>query len=125
VAVSLHRRPAIESLQTRFVRAGRWRKEGEAVVGAAAITPGHRVRDRGGGGTGAKAWKQTWDGYKGRGGRTVGMAGEARRGVGGRLTHISAGWRRVSWSGQHVSESWAGAWPRQGAHGPFLISSRI
>jgi hypothetical protein len=25
----------------------------------------------------------------------------------------------------HVSERWAGAWPRQGAHGPLLISSRI
>jgi hypothetical protein len=33
VAVSLHRRPAIASLRTRFVRAGRWRKEGEAVDG--------------------------------------------------------------------------------------------
>jgi hypothetical protein len=92
VAVSLHRRPAIASLRTRFVRAGRWRKEGEAVDWATTVTAGHRVRDRGGGGGGARAWKQTWDGYRGwgGGGGTVGMAGEARRGVGGRLTHGSA-----------------------------------
>jgi hypothetical protein len=47
VAISLHRRPAIASLQTKFVQAGRWRKEGEAVDGAATVTARHRVRDRG------------------------------------------------------------------------------
>jgi hypothetical protein len=84
VAVSLHRRPAIASLRTRFVRAGRWRKEGEAVDWATTVTAGHRVRDRGGGGGGARAWKQTWDGYRGWGGGRAdcghGRGGEARCG---------------------------------------------
>jgi hypothetical protein len=102
-----------------FVRAGRWRKEGEVVDGAAAVTARHRARDPGGGGTRARAWKQAWEGYRGGGGggceQIMGMAGEVMRGVGG-LTHLLGGGGYIGGASMSVRGG-AGAWPRRGAHG--------
>jgi hypothetical protein len=54
------------------------------------------------------------DGYRGRGGAGGPWAGEARRGVGGRLTHAhaSAGGGGCL-CGASVPVRWVGAWPRQ------------
>jgi hypothetical protein len=126
VAVSLHHRPAIASLRTRFVRAGRWRKEGEAVDGAAAVTAGHRVRDREGGGAPGRGHgsRRGWIQRLGRGGRTVGRGGEARCWWPIDSRSRICGWRRVSLWDQRASEM-GGGMAAPGAHGPFLISSRI